>query len=129
MKQLEVTAQVPEAKDSEGKITQKAIAPMTILVNYPETIEEAKQMFGEEPILTNAFQHWKVTLQANMRGGMKKGEDQATLQTRLGSAKMGVATQGAKIDPETAYMLKFKNADAAGRKKMIEDLRKAAAEE
>lgn len=127
MNKKEVTAQVPEKKDADGKVIQVAIPAVVVSVDYSETLEEAAQMYGAEAILSNAFANWKVTLQAAIRTGLKKGETQEQLQTRLGSAKMGIAVAGAKVDTEAAYKAKFMASDPESRKKMIADLRSMAA--
>jgi len=118
----DVTALVPE-KDGKPQI-----GPVTISVDYAETLEEAAQMFGAEAILSNAFANWRVTLQGNIRNSLKRGETQETIQAKLGSAKMGVAVQGTKMDAEAAYKAKFLAATPEDRKKMLADLRAAAAE-
>jgi hypothetical protein len=118
----EVTALVP-AKDDKAQI-----GPITISVDFAETLEEAQQMFGAEAILSNAFANWRVTLQGNIRNSLKRGETADQVQAKLGSAKMGVAVQGTKIDTEAAYKAKFLAATPDERKKMLADLRAAAAE-
>ena len=119
-KDIEVVATVP---GGEGQPDKSA----SITVKYAETLEEAKQMFGEEAVLTNAFANWRVTLQYNIRSAIKRGEDAATIQARLGSAKMGVAQQGAKVDPVQAYLAKFASATPEEQKKMLAELQSRAA--
>ena len=126
MKKLQVTAQVPEKKDAEGNIIQKAIPPATIEVEYGETATESIQMFGEEPMNSNAFANWKVTLQNNIRSGLKRGETQEQLQARLGGSKMGVAATKTQVDPEASYKAKFQAADPKERQRMIKELQAMA---
>jgi hypothetical protein len=83
-------------------------------------------MYGEEAVLTNAFANWRVTLQANIRGGLKRGEGAEAITGRLANAKMGVAVTGSKMDAEAAFKAKFLAATPEGRKAMIEQLRKLA---
>jgi len=123
-----VQAVVPERKDAEGKVTQAKIGPVVADVDYPETFEEAKTMFGEEAVLSNAFANWRVTLQANIRGALKRGEAPAEIQARLGAAKMGVASTGGKVDAEAAFKAKFMQATPQERKAMIAKLRELASE-
>ena len=127
MKKVTVTAQVPEKKDAQGNITQAAIGPATVQVDYAETLAEAQKMFGDEPTLSQALKSWVVSLQSNIRGGLKRGEDQATMQARLGSAKMGIATAKASVDPEQAFLAKYAMATPEDRKTMRKKLEAAAA--
>lgn len=127
MEKLAVQAQVPEKKDAAGKITQVAIGPFSITVDTGKDAAEMIQMFGSEAIKTNAEGNWTVTLQSNMRSGMKKGESQAQLQTRLGGAKMGIAQKGIKINPIDAYMAEFASATPEKQKQMLADLQSRAA--
>ncbi len=122
MIQKEVASKVPENKE-KGQV---ALGPVTVLVNYAETLEEAKQMYGEEAILSNAFANWKVTIQANIRGGLKRGETAEAMQTRLADSKMGVAATGSQVDIEAAFKAKFLSANPEEQKKMIAELRSDA---
>jgi hypothetical protein len=126
MKKIAVSALVPEKKDASGKVTQKQLGPISVEVEYGETVAEAVKMYGEEAILTNAFANWRVTLQANIRGALKRGEAPATIQQRLATAKMGVAVTGGKVDAEAAFKAKFLAANPDERKKMNESLRALA---
>ena len=116
MKQLQVDANVPKQNLSAS-----------IIVEEPETIEEAVKVFGGESVLSNAVANWVITLQSNIRNGLKRGEDQATIQNRLSGAKMGVAAKGARIDPIQAYLLKFQSATPEAQKAMLAELQSRAA--
>lgn len=122
MKDVIITAVVPENKE---KGTEKLTGSIT--VQYPESVKEAVEMFGEEAILTNAFANWRVTLQGNIRSGLKKGEDIKSIVARLSGAKMGVATAGAKVDPVEAYIAMFQSATPEKRKEMLADLERKQA--
>ena len=129
MIQKEVSAQVPEKKNSEGEITQKLLGPVTVLVNYAETLEEASELYGPEAILSNAFANWKVTLQSNVRSSLKSGLTEDQIQDKLIDAKMGVAQVGGRVDPQTAFIAKFKMATPEGQAEMLDMLRTAAEEQ
>ena len=124
---LSITAQVP-AKEAKGdKPATPQLGPVTISVTTGKTAKELIELFGDEAVLTNATANWTVTLQGNVRSGLKKGETQETLQARLGGAKMGVASKGVKVDPVDAYRALFQGATPQEQQKMLQDLQKRAA--
>lgn len=127
MKKVQVTAQVPEKKDASGKITQKALGPAIVSVDYGETAKESIEIFGDEPMNSNALANWKVTLQSGIRAALKAGLDQVAVQAKLGAAKMGVATAGGRIDPVQAYMASFASATPERQAEMIRELKDRAA--
>ena len=129
MIQKEVTAQVPEKKDAEGVVTQKALGPVTVFVNYPETLEEAQGWAGADAILSNAFANFRVNpIQSGIRAALKQGLNQEQIQEKLGNAVMGVAQVGGRVDAQTAFIAKFKMATAEGQAEMLALLRDAAQE-
>lgn len=121
MEQKEVSARVPGNED-------KGIAEMnaTVFVDFAETLDEAKQMYGEEAVLSNAFANWRVTLQSNIRSKLKSGMTPELIQESLADAKMGVAVVGAKVDAQTAFIAKFKTATPEKQAEMLELLKAAA---
>ena len=126
MKDLTIVANVPEKKEN-GKVVTKAIDG-SVTVKFPETVDEAKKVFGEDACLSNMQKAWTVTLQGTIRSRLRKGIPAAQIATDLATAKMGVASVGAKIDPQAAFIAKFKMSTPEGQAKMIADLKKAAAE-
>ncbi len=127
MKTLTVQANVPEKKDDKGKVIQAAVGPYSINVQTGDTAADMIKMFGDEAVKSNADANWVVTLQSNMRAGMKKGETNAAMQSRLGVAKMGVSQTGAKIDPKQAFIAMYQSASPEEQKKMIAELTTKAA--
>ena len=123
-KNLAVAAKVPANKE---KGTPE-LGPVTIEVKTGETAKEMIEMFGDEAVKTNAQANWIVTLQGNIRSGLRKGEDQAAMQARLGDAKMGVSTKGVTVDATKAYEAKFLQASPEDQVKMIKGLQKRAEE-
>lgn len=124
---IQVTAQVPEKK-KDGKIIQPALGPVTISVNTGATAKEMIEMFGDEAVKTNAQGNWVVTLQGNIRAGLKKGENQEQMQARLGSAKMGISSKGVTVDAKQAYQAEFLAATPEEQVKMIKELQMRAKE-
>lgn len=124
---LSITAQVPEKK-KDGKVVQPALGPVTITVDTGETAKEMIEMFGDEAVKTNAQGGWVVTVQGNIRAGLKKGENQDQIQARLGPAKMGISTKGATVDPTQAYQANFLAATPAEQVNMIKELQMRAKE-
>lgn len=123
MKKMEVTAQVPA---NEAKGTPQ-LGPATVVVNCGENAKEMVEMFGDEAVASNAEANWRVTLQSNIRAGLRRGETQEQIQARLAGAKMGVAQAGAKVDPVQAYLATFQMATPEEQKKMLQELQKRAA--
>lgn len=129
MKSIAVAATVP-ASEENGTPEKTA----TISVQYPDldgdakvALEEAAQAYGAKAILTNAFSNWKITLQAGIRSGLKKGETQEQLQVRLGGAKMGVASVGAQIDPQQAFISLFQSSTPEKQAELLAQLKTRAA--
>lgn len=119
----QVTAQVP-ANEKKGT---PQLGPVTIEVTTGATAAEMIQLFGDEAVKSNADANWDVTLQSNMRSGLRRGETQEQIRARLNSAKMGVAMKGIKVDPVQAYLAKFQSATPEEQKKMLAELQKRAA--
>lgn len=124
---MKVQATVPEKKNEKGEVVQKQIGPFTIEVTTGTSAEELVQLFGGDAVKSNAESNWTVTIQSNMRAGMKKGETQEQLQARLGQAKMGVAARGVIVDPVQAYIAKFQSATPEQQKAMLAELQTKAA--
>lgn len=121
MIQKEVSAKVPV---KEGRNSDELNA--TIVVNFPETLDEAVDWCGEEAVLSNAFANWRVTIQNNIRNSLIAGHTQDAIQDKLGSAVMGVAQTGGRVDAQTAFLAKFKNATPEQQAEMLDLLRQAA---
>ena len=126
MKALIVEAKVPEKKEGD-KVIAKQIGPVSITVQTGETATEMIKMFGEDAVKSNANANWVVTLQSNIRARLKKGETAEQIQAALGSAKMGVAVAGSKVDPIQAYLAMFASATPEKQKEMLKELQTKAA--
>ena len=126
MKDLTIVANVPATKKDGIEVTKAIDGAIT--VQFPETLDEAREAFGEEACLSNMQKAWTVTLQGTIRGRLRKGIPADQIATDLASAKMGVASTGAKIDPQAAFIAKFKMATPEGQAAMIAELKQAAAE-
>ena len=127
MEKLIVEAKVPEKKDASGKVTRKQFGPVQITVQTGSTAAEAIQLFGDKAVKSNSDANWIVTLQSNIRSRLIKGENAAQIQAALGSAKMGVAVRGAKVDPIQAYLALFASASPEKQKEMLRELQTKAA--
>ncbi len=121
MKKVQVSAVVPENKEKGIKEMSAVIS-----VDFAETLDEAKAMYGEEAVLSNAFANWRVTLQGNIRGALKRGEAPTAIATRLAIAKMGVAQAAGKVDPVQAYLAAFASSTPEEQAKMLADLKARA---
>jgi len=123
---LIVEAKIPEKKDGD-KVIRKQLGPVQITVETGATTKEMIEMFGDKAVKSNADSNWTVTVQSNIRARLLKGETAEQIQAALGSAKMGVAVKGAKIDPIQAYLAMFANATPDKQKEMLKDLQAKAA--
>ena len=124
---LTVTAKVPAKKAAGDKPAMPELGPCTIIVSTGKDIKEMEQLFGSEAVKTNAEANWCVTLQGNIRTGLKKGETPDQIAARLATAKMGVAQKGVQVDPVQAYLAKFQGATPAEQQKMLAELKSRAA--
>lgn len=124
---LTVTAKVPAKKATADKPAVPELGPCTVIVNTGKDDKEMVQMFGGEAVKTNADANWTVTLQGNIRAGLKKGETPNQIAARLKDAKMGVAQKGVQIDPVQAYLAKFQGATPEEQQKMLAELKNRAA--
>jgi hypothetical protein len=126
MENITVTAKVPEKKEGD-KVVRAQIGPITISVQTGSTAAEMIQLFGDKAVKSNADANWVVTLQSNIRARLLKGETIEQIQAALGTAKMGVALKGDKVDPIQAYMAMYAVATPEKQKEMIAELTKKAA--
>lgn len=124
MHKKQVTAMVPA---SEKKGT-KQLGPVTITVECGETAKENIELFGDEAVNSNAMSNWVVTLQSGIRSALKSGLDAAAIQAKLGTARMGVAMKGGRVDPQQAYIAMFASATPEKQAEMLKDLKERAAE-
>lgn len=116
MKKETISAQLPKQNLSAA-----------VAIDFPENLKELVAIAGEEAVLTNALANWRVTLQANIRGGLVRGETQEAIQARLAGAKMGVAVRGAKVDPIQAFMAQFASSTPEKQKELMAEITKRAA--
>ena len=121
MKQMTVEATVPENAEKGVKEMSAAVS-----VDYGETAEESIKMFSSEAVNSNAFANWRVTLQSSIRSALKAGLSVEEIQNRLSQAKMGTTIAGVKVDPQQAFIAKFKVATPEKQAEMLEMLRAAA---
>ena len=123
---LTVTAKVPAKAAMGDKPAIPELGPCTIIVSTGKDDKEMVQMFGGEAVKTNAEANWIVTLQGNIRSGLRKGETPDQIAARLKDAKMGVAQKGVQVDPVQAYLAKFQGATPQEQQQMLNDLKKRA---
>jgi hypothetical protein len=123
---LTVTAKVPAKAATKDKPAISELGPCTIIVSTGKDDKEMVQMFGGEAVKTNAEANWAVTLQGNIRSGLRKGETPDQIAARLKDAKMGVAQKGVQVDPVQAYLAKFQGATPDEQQRMLKELQQRA---
>ena len=84
------------AKDPGMEKGKKVREPSSDTIEHQtgETAKESIEMFGDEPVLSNANANWVVTMLA-------AGKSQAEIQKEIGSSKMGVS-RARTADPQAA---------------------------
>lgn len=94
MKQVEITAKAP-------KVDKTA----TIKVNFPETTEEAVELYGEAPCISNICAAATIKVQASMRAGLSAETPKSVeeIQKALENYKLGMVTR-TKKDPIQAML-------------------------
>lgn len=117
-------AEIKEVSAKSPKLDRETV----IMVNYGKDVEESTQMFGEDAVNSNALANWIVTLQAGIRRAHSAGKTDDEIQEILGSAKMGVAVSGGRVDPIQASLAKFKTMSPEEQAEYLEKLRASAAE-
>ena len=125
MATMQVTAKVP----ANAKKGTPELGPVTVTVQTGDTAADMIKLYGDEAVKSNAEANWRVTLQSNIRAGLKRGETAEQIQARLKDAKLGVAQAGIKVDAEQAYLALFQSATPKERAKMLAELKKRAAEQ
>ena len=119
--QMSIEAKVP-ANEKKGT---PQIGPVTVAVTTGSTAKEMIEMFGDEPVKSNANAHWTVTVQAGIRRDLSAGKSEKEIQTKYASAKMGVAaarTTGVTID---AIKAAWPTMSAEDKKTLLADLQKS----
>ncbi len=122
---LKVDAKLP--KNEKKGVKEDKLA--SLVVKFPdldkdpaEALKEAIGAYGAKAILSNAKQNWIVTLQANIRSRLKKGQAPAQIQAELGAAKMGVAVAKVAADPKMSAIAYAQSLTPEQRKEFIASL-------
>ena len=97
------------------------------LVDFPDTLQEAIERYGEEAILSNAWAAWRVVLQAAGRRLLAAGKSPEEIQAFFDSVKMGAASERVKTDPITATVMRFKSMTEEEQAEFLEKLKQMAA--
>lgn len=118
---------MPDVKEVSAK-SPKLDRETIVIVNYGKDVNESVELFGADAVNSNALANWIVTIQAGIRRAHSAGKTDDEIQDLLGSAKMGIAVSGGRVDPIQASLAKFKTMDADEQAEYLEKLRAAAAD-
>lgn len=125
MAELKIEAKLPK-NEAKGRKEDKLA---TLTVQFPDieadpkkAMAEAINAYGEKAVLSNAKANWVITLQANIRSRLQKGQSQAQIQADLGSAKMGVAVAKVAADPKQSALAFAMSLTPEQRKAFIQEL-------
>ena len=114
MKDLQITAKAGKDKDAKSA---------TISLSVPETLTEAIQVYGEEPILTQAMSAFVVDEQSRIRANIKAGMTPEAIQEARKDDKMGVKLPRASADPTARIKSDWDKIPADVKKKLLADLK------
>lgn len=95
---------------------ENASEPVTVEYNFPETVAEAAEMYGDEIALNHLTGSVRVALQGFVRSRMEAGDPPEEIQNKVNAWKPSQRTQGksqeekardflSKLDPETRAAL------------------------
>jgi len=120
----EVTFTLP----ASNKMNTKGMdLQVSALVDFPDTLQEAIERYGEGAILSNAWAAWRVVLQAAGRRLLAQGKSPEEIQAYFDSVKMGAASERVKTDPITATVMRFKSMTEEEQAEFLEKLKQMAA--
>jgi len=95
MLKLDVNTKVP-AKDGKPEMTFNGSK------EFPETAQEAINLYGDTPVRDNAWANFKVRIQSNVRSWLKAGKSSEEIQTLVDGLVMGVSAPRAAGGVTTA---------------------------
>ncbi len=88
----------------------------------PATAAEAIEMSGDAVVLSNYIGNIRVTAQGAMRRMIEKGLNPTEIGERMKAWAPGVALSR-DIDPEQAFLVKYRGADKKEKARMLELLK------
>ena len=118
MKDLSITAKM--GKDADAKSA-------TISLSVPENLQEGIQVYGEEPIWTQAMSAFVVDEQARIRANLKSGMSADEIQAARADDKMGVKLPRAAADPTTRIKSDWDRIPADLKKQLLAELKQKLA--
>jgi len=95
MLKLDVNTKVP-AKDGKPEMMFNGSK------EFPETAQEAINLYGDTPVRDNAWANFKVRIQSNVRSWLKAGKSSEEIQTLVDGLVMGVSAPRAAGGVTTA---------------------------
>ena len=84
----------------------KGSRSLTVSYDFGDNLQDAVAKFGEEVVFSNMRQSMKISLQALLRRGIDKSQEDAAVIAQAAAWKPGVATERTS-DPAAAVLAKW----------------------
>lgn len=119
MQALEIKAKLPKSeKDGRAEDLNGLV-----VVQFPETIEEAIELYGGPAMLAEAKANFVIGVQGNIRTRLKAGQSNEQIQEALGSSKIGVKAARLAANPEAQSLAYLKTLTQDQLREMLAKLR------
>jgi hypothetical protein len=111
---------MPKTVTIEARTSKREGAVASCEYKLPESLDEAKEMWGEEVSLSRLNANVVIYVQGVGRSGLEKeGVSVEQASQAMAAAVPGVQAQRYGADPEAAFLAKFRAADKKEQDRML----------
>lgn len=108
-----------KTENVSAKVNTRPDVVATTPYSFPESLDEAKKMWGEDVCLSRLNANVTIFVQGGMRGVLAKGGTAEEAAAHGAKMVPGVQAQRFGVDPEQAFLAKFRAADPEEKKRML----------